>query len=257
MLKLIAAIVLSLSLIFLVKESIVALRAGNTPAPPASEGKLTKPPTPSAAEKNMIFYPAVPVALPDLNKGYLFNEERTIEGAAGENGEDTAEDSTGPSVDMDAVVYAGSIIIGDMRKGLVMFPLAKPAVPTAKLGAKQPAPVPAKERNYMQLAVGESLSGYKVVAVDPDRIVFQKGSETIEKMLNDPKKNRIAGPPPPPKEKGKPPTAVTSKTQRVQLDKAQTSSPVQSSHPEKSTTRPVPSPKIQVPGVPAPPPATE
>lgn len=257
MLKVIAAIALSLSLLFLVKESIVALRAGNTPAAPASEGRLAKPQTPHPAEKNMNFYPPVPVALPDLSKGYLFNEERTIEGAAGENGEATDEDSSGPSVDMDAVVYAGSIIIGDMRKGLVMYPLARPAVPTAKPGVKQQAPLPAKERNYMQLAVGESLSGYKVVGVETDRIVFQKGTETIEKMLIDPKKTRIAGPPPPPKEKGKPPTAVTSKTQRVQLDKAQTSSPVQSSRTEKSTTRPVPSPNIQVPGVPAPPPATE
>ncbi|MCJ7600597.1 MAG: hypothetical protein MUO63_03735 [Desulfobulbaceae bacterium] len=255
MLKLIAAIALSLSLIFLVKESVVALRGGNTPAPPASEGIQAKLQTPYPAGKNVIFYPPVPVALPDLNKGYLFNEERMIEGAAGENGDGTEEDSTEPFVDMDTVFYAGSIIIGEMRKGLVMFPPAKAPFPTRRTTAKQ-APAPPKERKYAQLGVGDSFSGYKVVAVEPERIVFQKGPDTIEKILNDPNKTRIAAPPPPPKERGKIPTAVTSKTKRVQLDKAKTGSPGQSSGTVKSTTRRFPSPDIQVPEVPAPP-ATE
>lgn len=256
MLKLIVAIALSLSLIFLVKEAVVALRADNTPAPPASEGRQAKPQTPYLAEKNdVIFYPPVPVALPDLNKGYLFNEERMIEGAAGENGDGTEEDSTEPFVDMDTVFYAGSIIIGEMRKGLIMFPPARMPVPARRTIAKQ-APAPPKERKYAQLGVGESFSGYKVVAVEPDRIVFQKGTDTIEKILNDPKKTRIAAPPPPPKERGKIPTAVTSKTKRIQLDKAKSGSPGQSSRTIKSTTRTAPNPDIQVPGVPAPP-ATE
>jgi hypothetical protein len=253
MLKLIAAIALSLSLIFLVKESVVALRADNTPAPPASEGRQAKLQTPYPAGENMIFYPPVPVALPDLNKGYLFNEERMIEGAAGENGGGTEEDLTEPSVDMDTVFYAGSIIIGEMRKGLVMFPPAKMPVPTRRTPTKQ-APAPPTERNYVQLGVGETFSGYNVVAVEPDRIVFQKGADTIEKILNDPKKTRIAAPPPPPKERGEIPTAVTSKTKRVQLDKAKTGSPGrQSSGTVKSTTHRFPRPDIQVPRVPAPP----
>jgi len=252
--KLIAAIALSLSLLFLVKETVVALRADNTPAPPASEGRQTRQHTPYPAEKNVIFYPAVPVALPDLNKGYLFNEERTIEGAAGETGDDAAEDTTGLSVDMDTVFYAGSIIIGDRRKGLVTYPQAKMSVPIRRTTSRQ-APAQPKERNYAQLGVGDGFSGYKVVAVEPDHIVFQKGADTIEKTLNDPKKTRIAAPPPPRQEKGKTPSSVTSKTKRVQLDKAKTSRAVQS-RTVRSTTRTVPSPKIQVPGVPAPP-ATE
>lgn len=252
MLKLIAAIALSLSLLLLVKESIVALRADNTPAPPASETRQARHQTPYPAEKNVIFYPSVPVALPDLNKGYLFNEERMIEGAAGETGDDTLEDATGPSVDMDTVFYAGSIIIGDLRKGLVMYPQAKMAVPTRRPTAAQ-VPVQPKERNYAQLGVGDSFSGYKVVAVEPDHIIFQKGTDTIEKTLNDPKKTRIAAPPPPRQEKGRTPPAVTSKTNRVELDKAKTGSPVQPSRTVRSTTRTIPNPQIQVPGVPPPP----
>lgn len=256
MFKLIAAIALSLSLIFLVKESIVALRTDNTPAAqPASEGRQAKPQTIYPAEEDMIFYPPVPVSLPDLNKGYLFNEERMIEGSAVENGDGAEADTTETAVDMETVFYAGSIIIGETRKGLVMFPPARAPVPPRRTNARQ-APAPPKERNYAQLGVGDSFSGYKVQAVEPDRIIFQKGSDTIEKILNDPKKTRIAAPPPPPREKGKVPTAVTSKIKRVQLDKAKIGSPGQSSRTVKSTTRRVPSPNIQVPGVPAPP-ATE
>jgi len=255
MLKLIAVIALSLSLLFLVKESFVALRSDNTPAPPASTARQARHQTPYPAEKNVIFYPAVPVALPDLNKGYLFNEERTIEGASGETENNTEEATNDLSVDMDTVFYAGSIIIGDMRKGLVMYPQAKMSVPIRRTTTKQ-APAQPKERNYAQLGVGDGFSGYKVVAVEPDHIVFQKGADTIEKTLNDPKKTRIAAPPPPRQEKGKTPTAVTSKTNRVQLDKAKTSRAVQSSRTVRSTTRTVPRPKIQVPGVPSPP-ATE
>ncbi len=256
MLKLIAAIALSLSLIFLVKESIVALRAGDSLAPPVSEDRqAAKPQTAYPAEKNVIFYPPVPIALPDFNKGYLFNEERMIEGAAdGNEGGQEEEDTAALSVDMDTVFYAGSIIIGEVRKGLVTFPSPQTAALNRKITDRQAAP-PARERNYAQLAVGENFSGYDVIEVEPNRIVFQKGPDTIEKMLNDPKKTRIAAPPLP-KEPAKTPEATTAKTKRVQLDKAKTGSPVQSSRTVRSTTRPVPNPKIQVPGVPVRP-ATE
>ena len=256
MVKLIAAIALSLSLIFLVKESIVALRAGDSLAPPVSEERqATKPQPAYPAEKNVIFYPPVPLALPDLDKGYLFNEERMIEGAAGGNeGGQEEEDTAALSVDMDTVFYAGSIIIGEVRKGLVTYPAPQAAALNRKITTRQAAP-PARERNYAQLAVGENFSGYEVIEVEPNRIVFRKGADTIEKMLNDPKKTRIDAPPLP-KEPAKTPAAGTAQTKRVQLDKAKTGSPVQSSRTVKSTTRPVPNPKIQVPGVPVPP-ATE
>ncbi|MCK9294772.1 MAG: hypothetical protein M0P70_06775 [Desulfobulbaceae bacterium] len=258
MVKLIAAIALSLSLIFLVKESIVALRAGDRLTPPASEERqVAKPQTAYPAEKNVIFYPPVPITLPDFDKGYLFNEERMIEGAAGGNevGQEEEGAAAALSVDMDTVFYAGSIIIGEVRKGLVTYPAPQAAALNRKVTARQAAPPPARERNYAQLAVGENFSGYEVIEVEPNRIVFQKGADTIEKMLNDPKKTRIDAPPLP-KEPAKTPTAATAQTKRVQLDKAKTGSPVQSTRTVRSTTRPVPNPKIQVPGVPVPP-ATE
>ena len=261
MLKLIGTIILSLSFIFLLKEGIVSLRSGNLPSPPAAEEKKqAKPQGAYQADKSVIFYPAVPPALPDLNKGYLFNEERTLEGAADaagtDEGEETAESLV---VDMETVFYAGSIIIGDVRKGLVTFPAVAPPVrKTARLQQKAgaaPPPGPQKQRNYMQLVAGDSFSGYKVTAVEADRIIFQKGEETVEKLLNDPKKSRIAAPAPPPpaQQKQKPAAAETTKTNRVQLDKAKTTTrPVQSVRPGASSTRTVPASRVQVPGVPAP-----
>ncbi|RJX33791.1 MAG: hypothetical protein C4531_04815 [Desulfurivibrio sp.] len=253
MVKIIAAITLSLSLIFLAKESIVALRGGGIPAPPVSEDRQARPQAAYPAERNVIFYPPVPIALPDFNKGYLFNEERSIESAADGSGDGSGEDTASLSVDMDAVFYAGSIIIGEIRKGLVAYPSPRATVLNRKITTRQAAPQD-KERNYAQLAVGENFSGYTVAEVEADRIVFQKGSETIEKMLIDPKKSRIT-PPPLPKAPGKTPAAAPAQTNRVQLDKARSSSPVQSTRTVRGTTRMAPQ-SIQVPGVPAPP-ATE
>jgi hypothetical protein len=261
MLKLIATIILGLSFIFLLKECIVSLRSGNLPAPPpaAEEKKQAKPQAAFQAEKGVSFYPAVPPALPDLNKGYLFNEERSLEGAADAAGADETEEGAAdsPVVDMETVFYAGSIIIGETRKGLVTFPT--PAIPARKTvrpqkGAAPAAAAPQKQRNYAQLVAGDSFSGYKVIAVEADRIVFQKGEETVEKLLNDPKKSRIAAPAPPPaaQQKQKTAPAETTKTNRVQLDKAKTATrPVQSARPGASAVRAVPGSRIQVPGVPA------
>ena len=265
MLKLIATIVLSLSLIFLLKEGVISLRSGNLPSPPAAEEKKqAKPQAAYQADKSVIFYPAVPPALPDLNKGYLFNEERMLEGADAAGMEETGEGADNLVVDMETVFYAGSIIIGDIRKGLVTFPVA--ATPVRKTARPQqtgaaPASAPQKPRNYVQLVAGESFSGYKVIAVEADRIIFQKGEETVEKLLNDPKKSRIAAPAPPPpaQQKQKTPAAATAKTNRVQLDKAKTTArpgqsvkPVQSARPGASPSRTVPASRVQVPGVPAP-----
>jgi len=266
MLKLIATIVLSLSLIFLLKEGVISLRSGNLPSPPAAEEKKqVKPQAAYQADKSVIFYPAVPPALPDLNKGYLFNEERVLEGAGDAAGmEETGDGTDTLVVDMDTVFYAGSIIIGDIRKGLVTFPAAatpvRKTVRSAQTGAA-PASAPQKPRNYVQLVAGGSFSGYKVIAVEADRIIFQKGEETVEKLLNDPKKSRIAAPAPPPtaQQKQKTPAAATAKTNRVQLDKAKTTArpgqsvrPVQSTRPGASPSRTVPASRVQVPGVPAP-----
>ena len=249
MFKLVASIVLSLSLLFLVREGVVSFKTEDAPAPTMTADRQPKASRPQPP-KTIVFYPTVPSPLPDLKKGYLFNEERFLAGDTTE--EISAEEETGTefSVDIKTVSYAGSIIIGETRKALIYYPAQKPKTPQKRTDRKKIVS-PVKKRNYAQLVAGDSLSGYKVVAVEPDRLVFEKGSETIEKMLNDPEKIRMAPPPLPKKAVRKKTTPQTSKRKRVELDKARSTTSrraVQSSR--KSSRKKTPEPQIQIPGVP-------
>ncbi|MFH1215399.1 MAG: hypothetical protein V1706_02750 [Pseudomonadota bacterium] len=245
MVKIIASVILSLSFLFLVKEAVVSYRSDYEYAGDANVPKKAKPQPVIPPEKKVVFYPPVPAALPDLNQGYLFNAERFL---PGDNEEEAADTDNGQdvSVDIATVSYAGSIIAGDIRKGLIVYPPPK-TPPPAAIGANKNAPAPLKPRNYTQLVAGDTVSGYKVVAIEPEKLVLQKGEETIEKMLIDPKKDRIAPPPPAPKPKAAPKTRATVTRK--------SSAPVSSRR--TSATRRVPAPralpdnvKIQTPGVP-------
>ena len=143
------------------------------------------------------FYPKVPASLPDLRDGYLFNEERML--ALEEEGQEE-EDLTGQheeiKVNMDDVMYVGSLIRGDVRKGLVSYPAQRKKIKSLdklKRTTKKTLWSP-KNRDYARLLVGESFSDYKVVEVEADRIKFEKGGKTVIKLLNDPDKERIKPP---------------------------------------------------------------
>jgi hypothetical protein len=146
-----------------------------------------------------------------LNTGYLFNAERAL---ATEE-ESAAEADQGKNlypINMDKVFYAGSIIIGEKRKGLVSFEdptygLKKQNDKKGKVKAK-----PKSKTKYVQLAVNDQLGGYTVKEVETDYITFEKGGKSIEKMLHDNNKTRIK--PPARKKvvrKKKAPTASTRK----------------------------------------------
>ncbi|OKY73849.1 MAG: hypothetical protein BM485_16370 [Desulfobulbaceae bacterium DB1] len=251
--KLIASVILSLSLLFLVKEALVSMRSDQEQAGESTAQKTTKPQPVLPPDKAVVFYPPVPAVLPDLNQGYLFNAERFL---PGDKEDETASDMTGEkgqeiTVDIATVFYAGSIIVGDTRKGLIVYPTPASPSPAAQ-GANPKMPTASKPRNYTQLVAGDTVSGYKVVAIEADRLVLQQGEETIEKFLNDPKKARIAPPPPPkPHVSPKPPTASTTGTKSVVRSGSQAGSG------QTSTIRRIPAPRalpnnvrIQTPGVP-------
>ncbi len=194
MFKFISAIALSLMFIFLVKEFTVELFSDPLSVS-VDEPSNNKQQKILMAEKEVNFYPQVPHPLPNLNHGYLFNEERLISVQGEERfGEAKEVNRPGPTVDMDNVFYAGSIIVGEVRKGLVVYTLPRPSTPQNRRMRPTQVDSRDKERNYMQLAVGTKFSGYKVIAIEPDRIVFSNGLESIEKKLNDPQKARIAAP---------------------------------------------------------------
>ncbi len=249
MFKPVASILLAFFLALLVREAVVSLQGADIPpALPAVEKKKDVPMRNTV--KDVAFYPSVPSPLPDLNQGYLFNEERFLQGEVEAVAEEEAESGTELSVDIDTVEYAGSIIIGDMRKGLISY-AAKQAPVAAKIKVRSRSPVRIKSRKYAQLLAGDSLSGYKVVSVEPDKMVFVKGTETIEKMLHDPEKVRLAPPPVAKKIQRQKVKARVSKAKRVALDKARsTTRKVQSTRKVTSKKSAVPREKIQVPGVP-------
>lgn len=152
------------------------------------------------------FYPAVPT-LPDLHLGYLFNAERALAGR-GKGGNTVA------AANVHELVYAGSIIMGKTSKALLSFPVASQG------GDARPGAPARGGSAYFHVAPGDSVGGYTVSEILPQKIVFKKGGEVVEKLLHDPRKQRstvapvrpgvpaVAAAPPPPPEGGGPATAA-------------------------------------------------
>ncbi len=172
------------------------------------------------------FYPVVPKPLPDLYEGYLFNEERDLAREDEVQDEESAEVNEGIRVNIEEVNYVGSLIVGDVRTGLISYP-NKPEPAQARKdrqGRKAVQKKTIKQRNYQQVLVGETFSDYKVVAVESDRIEFAGGGKTVVKQLYDPDKERLAPPKvvsPPKKNRFPPKTttrkAVVRKSRRLEL----------------------------------------
>lgn len=139
----------------------------------------------------VVFYPPVPAVLPDLNEGYLFNSERSFtEVDVGLPG--TARNA----VDMSEVSYVGSLIVGDLHKGLIIYqekiPVRRRTSPTSRRAARQRKPVARTVAKHKQLVLGEKFMGYIVEKIEKDRIVFKNGDEVVEKFLYDQNKKRVA-----------------------------------------------------------------
>jgi|GEM_PF-3527839 len=144
--------------------------------------RLTPPPKgatqPTPERPAIEFYPAIPT-LPDLHLGYLFNAERNLAGR-GRSGNTVA------AANVHELIYAGSIIMGKNSKALLSFPLA-PQSTDARPGA------PARGgAAYFHVAPGDSVGGYIVSEILPQKIVLKKGTEVVEKNLFDPRKQRAA-----------------------------------------------------------------
>ncbi len=141
-------------------------------------------------------YPVVPRHLPDLYDGYLFNEERMLMRADEVNKDEGGDAHQGIRADIEDVMYVGSLIIGNIRKGLISYPNKGQSPQSFKdmAARKKSTKKTTKQLNYAQLLVGETFSDYKVVAVESDRIEFSKAGKTITKQLYDPAKKRLAPP---------------------------------------------------------------
>ena len=222
MFRIVIAIGLLISFFFLVNEGSRSMLPGEQVT--GRQVKVKGGHSVSGQEKPE-FYPKVPTSLPDLRDGYLFNEKRML--AAEEEGleeDDLTGDHEEIKVNMGDVMYVGSLIRGDVRRGLISYPAQRKKTKSEVKRAKKKRLRSTKNRDYARLLVGERFSDYKVVEIEADRIKFEKRGKTVVKFLNDPGKNRLA----PPKVENKRPRrlnksvarstkAVTSKRQRVKV----------------------------------------
>ena len=179
-----------------------------------------------------VFYPSVPGTMPDLNDGYLFNKDRYLDQSDLDNASLSGLGSD--TIDMEQLVYSGSIIIGDLRKALVAYqeqaPLPQRRAIRNVRGRSQKKPAKGTYK-HKQLSAGEVFMGYRVTVIENDRIVFEKGDERIEKFLFDAGKERVeikSSPPP------SPPAAAVSPSARP----VPQASPQRPGTPPKTTKRP-------------------
>jgi len=203
MLRIGVIIALLLSLVALGREAMQSWQPVSLPKRPTviekkKSGGLEKKPLSS-------FYPKPPVVMPNLDEGYLFTEAR-VRGEEEVVEEAPPEEVENPegSVDMETLQYVGSIIIGELRKGMLSFSLRQPqskSTPQRRIADRRSShmrKVPKKgslQKKHATVSEKDEFYGYQVSEVGADRIVFAKGDATVEKMLYDPEKERMKAPP--------------------------------------------------------------
>ena len=248
MLRLPIIIALLASLVFLINTG---FEAGQ--GKPFSEPDTSPKPAPASVptQGKINFHSPVPGHLPDLNEKYLFNAERLLE-EEDEPAFDDKDDLDEFIADFDDVKYVGSIISSKSRKGIVSYP-AKKKKPTRKRSkSSKPGRYSGKNLNYARLVVDDKFSGHKVTGIFPDKMIFEKSGETIEKLLYDSEKQRIT------------PPAVTRKSKRFRQNPRDRTERHKATTPLKKnknkSNRPAeknrPSTKVSRRSLPGPPPVT-
>jgi hypothetical protein len=150
------------------------------PAAPIAENTQAAKPI---GKPGFAFYPPVPVELPDLNEGYLFNTARVLTEEPEPEEENVEEAPSEPGIDIANVYYIGSVIGSERRIGIIAY--QEETDHHHRIGAgRRPA---SRERtaggSHEHLALGATFNGYLVTEVLPDRIVFEKDGISIEKSL--------------------------------------------------------------------------
>ena len=176
-------ITFSLTLLFLVKEMVTTLQYNDLTVETTTDAKRGK----GAAQgrpQPVTLYPVVPGVLPDLGKGYLFNEERSLN-----EGRPAGQDHEAIAVNIDEVTYEGSLIVGEDRIALLSYPeRGQQTIRTSRIARRT---VSTKETGHIRVRMGETISGYKVLEILPEKIIFSKGAERLEKVLFDASKQRV------------------------------------------------------------------
>lgn len=134
----------------------------------------------NAAVSAIRLNPPVPEQLPDLATGYIFRAERALP-------EKQAAVLPEDNVNIEDVSYSGSIITGKKKIALVSY--QEPSVPSRPVGnVRRGQMQQAADRIVRRLEVHDSIGGYTVADIFPDRLVLTKQGEVKEKYLHDPDK---------------------------------------------------------------------
>ena len=198
--KIVTPFVLLASLIFMVREVLKTYQSSLEGTIPPVEKKEKKTGLKQWSQK-IRFNPIVPSPLPDLYDGYLFNKERYLAEQDEEGKKETAEKDV--EVDLDVVMYTGSIISGTVIKGIITYPepqQAKTKSRTSRSWKRKKTKLSRSKKRVTRIVEpGDVVGGYQISAIEAERIVFAKNKEQVEKKLYDPEKKRIVVPKPSPK----------------------------------------------------------
>lgn len=133
----------------------------------AAEKKKEAPPRAAIPEKIPSMQPLSSGVQPDLNTGYIFNVERNLAGGDGADGQ--AQGAAREA--MDKVQYNGSIVAGNDVRALLSYPVAGPGAPP--------------KQGFLRVVVGDTVNGYLVAEILPEKIIFSRGGQKITKLLRD------------------------------------------------------------------------
>lgn len=217
-------LVLLVSLVLLGKGALQSWQPVPLPSGSKAEDRDRRATT-VADRPAVVFYPQVPPVSPDLKDGYLFNAERLLDlDTEDEEDEEVKVDPavSDAQVDIEGLEYVGSIIIGELRRGMVSYSLTVSAQPEARnanrslpdprqrsrstrqqpnagqqpsLGGRGGSPKRSSgEMKHATVDEGETFFGFVVEQVLPDKIVFEKDGHVTERLLYDPDKERSSPP---------------------------------------------------------------
>jgi hypothetical protein len=161
------------------------------PEPQVAQDRTDSRPVPMPGIETGLEQKPVPLVVPEVYDGYLFVEERRLEEAdLADGGQDFAEET---SVALEQVFYSGSLIIGEKRQALVTYQQNNTGGRRPGLSLDRGRAAAAEAQSGYQnkvLKPGDRFMGYEVAAIEPEKIVFKKGGEKVEKFLFDQNKKR-------------------------------------------------------------------
>ncbi len=184
--------------VFVMMRGIATTWRENKMAEPAAAARRTnKPVTPrSPAAQPPVAVPPAAAALPNLEKGYLFNPERNLTGTDNTAAEKlNGANDLGIQTNISKVTYTGSIIGDNFKVAILTIPAPKTRFRPSLQNRFNPRNRFRPPRNHsavknLRVKEGDLLSGYKVTAITPEKIIFEKDGDKVEKLLYDPDKKR-------------------------------------------------------------------